>query len=330
MYIRRLFVVFGLLIASLMSAAFIGYYYLTLSSEYRARNFTHYQATQEAIDITQSAALFRQDSLDRVRSLVRAGHAEIRWCINNLSWLERTLANSVGRGNVVSTCTRGLARSHELLDQLDMIQQGLDAGRFGEGPESAFAHRLRVLEALHRMRRASSAFQPMIDDVEAILHRAVLIVTFATGSAAWIVFAILMRQFVAHWQDEKRTRREFAALSSRLKLALESPGEGMGLFDRHWRLVLCNRAYAESVHPDPTFVVPGKNVSLILKDAIQRGHYPDVDPGDADNFIADSLRTLEFEEQGVVLFTASGRYVRVRHRKTEFGDTIVTRADVTD
>ncbi|MGR3493951.1 putative bifunctional diguanylate cyclase/phosphodiesterase [Citreimonas sp.] len=330
MYIRRLFVVFGLLIAGLMMAAFIGYHYLTLSSEYRARNFIHFQATQQAIDITRSVTVFREDSLNEVRALVGAARAEAEWCIHNLSLLERTLANSVGEGNVVSACTSGLETSGKLLEHLDQVQRELDENRSGEGPDSAYAHRLQILGELEDMRRNSGVFQPMIDEVETILHRTVLVVTFATGTAAWIVFAILMRQFVSHWQDEKRTKREFAALSSRLKLALESPGEGMGLFDRHWQLVLCNRAYAESVHPDPAFVQPGKHIGAIMKDAIQKGHYPDVDSSDADAFIADSLSTLEFEEQGVVLFTGSGRYMRVRHRKTEFGDTIVTRADVTD
>ncbi|SDY46566.1 putative bifunctional diguanylate cyclase/phosphodiesterase [Citreimonas salinaria] len=330
MYIRRLFVVFGLLIAGLIAAAFIGYHYLTLSSEYRARNFAHYQATQQAIDITRSVAVFRHDSLDKVRALVLSARAEVGWCIEKLSLVERLLAGSVGGGDVVSACASGLETNRALLDQLDAIEKGLDADRFGSGSQSAFAQRLRVLDALEQMRHSSSVFQPLIDEVETILHRTVMLVTFGTGSAAWIVFAILMRQFVAHWRDEKRTKREFAALSSRLKLALESPGEGMGLFDRHWRLLLCNKAYAETVHPDPAFVRPGKHVADILKDAIARGHYPDVDSGGADDFIADSLRTLEFEEQGIVLLTAGGRYVRVRHRKTEFGDTIVTRADVTD
>jgi diguanylate cyclase (GGDEF)-like protein len=330
MYIRRLFVVFGLLIAGSSITAFAGYHYLTLSGEYRARNFLHLDATQRAIDVTRSVAIFREPSLADVARHVRTAQAQVRWCIDNLSWAERALAASASRAGVISLCAGGLSNTRAVLDVLAEIQRGLERGEFGAGSRSAFAMRLQVLDMLESMRSGSAAFQPAIDELESALRGVVLAVTIAMSAASAIAFVFVMRQFSVHWRAEKGTKRELAALSSRLKLALEAPGEGMGLYDRNWRLVLCNKAYAETVHPDASFVKPGQHVQTIIKDAIKRGYYPDLDPDKADAFISASLDSIAYLDEGKVLRTSSGRYLRVRHRKTEFGDTIVTRADVTD
>jgi two-component system cell cycle sensor histidine kinase PleC len=115
--------------------------------------------------------------------------------------------------------------------------------------------------------------------------------------------------------EERLAQARAQSAESRLRDAIESVSEAFVLWDRHGRLVMCNRNYREFFRIDPQVLTPGAARETVeqLADQAIRQAFPT--PGDQ----ADA-REAELVD---------GRWVQISERPTAEGGLVVTAADIT-
>jgi len=115
--------------------------------------------------------------------------------------------------------------------------------------------------------------------------------------------------------EERLAQARAQSAESRLRDAIESVSEAFVLWDRHGRLVMCNRNYREFFRLDPQALKPGAARETIdqLADQAIRQTFPT--PGDQ----------ADMHEAELV----DGRWVQISERPTAEGGLVVTAADIT-
>ena len=115
----------------------------------------------------------------------------------------------------------------------------------------------------------------------------------------------------------------------RLRVAIDSIGDGFVLFDGDNRLVLCNRQYQELHAPISDLFVPGCRFEDIQRALVDGWVIPDA-YRDPDGWIAARI-ALHRNPRGAFELALSGdRWVRISERRTQDGGSVGIVTDITE
>src|SRR5262249_29016272 len=182
--------------------------------------------------------------------------------------------------------SRGHALLGKQLAKARLPDGGMDIDALAELVGAAYA------EADHDRTRADRSIALMIDELNALNHD--------------------LEQQVAKRTAELREReRELEAQNLRFDAAINNMSQGLLLFDRSDRLVICNRRYVEMYGLTPEDAKPGSTVRDLLQRRVDNGTFA----GDVQEYI-DDLRTLLAENRTTsrIVELADGRTMAVvRH-----------------
>ena len=110
--------------------------------------------------------------------------------------------------------------------------------------------------------------------------------------------------------------------------ALNNMSQGLAMFDRNHRLVVCNARYAEVYDLPPELTQPGTHQKDILKNRIAKGVYAGNDPQEYfQNRVASAH---DRKKKSFVLELSDERSLFVCHQPTEDGGWVSTHEDVTE
>ncbi|HEV3394603.1 MAG TPA: EAL domain-containing protein [Xanthobacteraceae bacterium] len=123
-----------------------------------------------------------------------------------------------------------------------------------------------------------------------------------------------------------KQNRRLATKSNLLELTLENMSQGLCMFDRTQRLVVCNRHYAEMYGLAPEQTAPGTTLRAILEARVAAGH----SPADAEEYIDQRLREVSGPEPYyAVNRLRDGRVIAVMHQPRSDGGWVAIHQDVT-
>jgi diguanylate cyclase (GGDEF)-like protein len=138
---------------------------------------------------------------------------------------------------------------------------------------------------------------------------------------ALTIVLIVRRLKLQHQSAQQRVNLE----KQRLDTAVENMTQGLTLFDRSRRLVVCNQRYLEMYSLSPDVVKPGCH----LRDLI--AHRNDIGriQVDVEDYCA---RIVEHAARGdsVTLHSVEGRSIQINHRQLSDGGWVATHTDITD
>ncbi len=121
--------------------------------------------------------------------------------------------------------------------------------------------------------------------------------------------------------------RRSRARQERLYAALNNMSEGLCMFDKATRLVLCNERYIEIYDLDPELAKPG----ILLRDLLEQRNRSGTFADDPDQYIADTLRRMR-QSNGMqdVRELPDGRVISVSSRPMADGGWVTTHQDITE
>ena len=128
----------------------------------------------------------------------------------------------------------------------------------------------------------------------------------------------------------KRKNLEDAAKAERelLRDAIESISDGVVLFDKDDRFVLCNNAYRENLEKVQDLLVPGTSIEAIARAAAQK-NIISLGEEDIDNFIPERMEKHKSREPILLHFPENDRWVMVYDYQTSDGGSFIVRTDIT-
>jgi diguanylate cyclase (GGDEF)-like protein/PAS domain S-box-containing protein len=123
-----------------------------------------------------------------------------------------------------------------------------------------------------------------------------------------------------------RQNRRLATKTNLLELTLENMSQGLCMFDRAQRLVVCNRHYAEMYGLSPEQTAPGTSLREILEARVAAGQ----SPADAEEYIERRLREVSGPEPYyAVNHLRDGRIIAVMHQPRHDGGWVAIHQDIT-
>ncbi len=128
--------------------------------------------------------------------------------------------------------------------------------------------------------------------------------------------------------ERKRLEDQIAQGRQRLDEALEHMADGLAMFDRKARLILCNAQYRTMFPLTAEMRFPGARLEDILRASVERGEQIDIAPGAVDAWIRYTLD--HFTAAGETdIQMGDGRWLRARVRPTADGGSLTLMTDVT-
>ena len=128
--------------------------------------------------------------------------------------------------------------------------------------------------------------------------------------------------------DRKLLQDEIAEGRRRLNEALKHMADGLAMFDKDARLVLCNEQYRAMFPKTADLRVPGTLLEDILRASAERGDQTNIPPGAIEVWIEQTLAGLgKPSERDIQL--ADGRWLTARSRPTADGGSLTVFTDVT-
>jgi diguanylate cyclase (GGDEF)-like protein len=123
-----------------------------------------------------------------------------------------------------------------------------------------------------------------------------------------------------------KLNRRLAAKSNLLELTLENMSQGLCMFDRNQRLVVCNRHYAQMYSLAPEQTAPGTTLRSILDARVAAGQ----SPADAQEYIDKRLAEVARPEPYyAVNHLRDGRVIAVMHQPKRGGGWVAIHQDIT-
>jgi two-component sensor histidine kinase/ABC-type amino acid transport substrate-binding protein len=126
--------------------------------------------------------------------------------------------------------------------------------------------------------------------------------------------------------QSERTRR---ASEERMMAALAAIDEGFVIYDADDRLVMSNSKYLEIYKESADLLVPGAKFEEIMRQGIARGLYSEA-MGREEDFVSERLERHRKAEGTIEQQLGNGRWVKISERKTQSGDIVGFRVDITD
>ena len=128
-------------------------------------------------------------------------------------------------------------------------------------------------------------------------------------------------------RQKKQAARSIA--ERRLRDAIDVLPEGIVFLDEEGRYILWNERYAEIYKKSADLLKPGVRLADTLKIGIQRGDYPEA-VGREDEWLRNRLSLLENPGVRHEQWLSNGRCILIEERKTDGGETIGLRVDITE
>ena len=126
---------------------------------------------------------------------------------------------------------------------------------------------------------------------------------------------------------EQEQAEQLREQSMRFDVALSNMSQGLCLFDREQRLIVCNRRYAELYGLSEEQTRPGTTLRAILEHRIAAGNAPE----DATNYVSDRLAQVASNQfYQVTHKLRDGRYVSIAHQPLPEGGWVGTHEDITE
>ncbi|MCC2107886.1 MAG: EAL domain-containing protein, partial [Hyphomicrobiales bacterium] len=149
---------------------------------------------------------------------------------------------------------------------------------------------------------------------------------------AFVIAAFLMRalreQFrkLADKEAALRSQSQELELSNqRFSVALESMSQGLVVFDKHARVVICNTRYATLYGLKPGAIGAGMHARKVLELRAARGVFPGASP---QSYARDAL-SRRFTDRRVDVLN-DGRSILINHAVCDDGGIVVTHEDITE
>lgn len=128
--------------------------------------------------------------------------------------------------------------------------------------------------------------------------------------------------------ERKQMEDEVAESRRRLNDALENMADGLVMFDKDARIVLCNDQYRAMFPATAALRVPGAWLGDILRASITRGDQTGIGPDEVEAWIRHTLDT--FRQPGETdIQMRDGRWLSARVRPTADGGSLTVMTDVT-
>ncbi|TNJ41224.1 bifunctional diguanylate cyclase/phosphodiesterase [Phaeobacter sp. B1627] len=319
---------FALILAILTGISFLGYRYLTLAGEYRARTMVHFTTTNEVLAILAENPVVRPATAAKLSSLIHNADVQVHWCIENLSRVERRMMVAIGAAGALDLCEQAIHETHRSLNILaPLLRQ--DAVQ-GIGDDSPFARNLALAQSVSRLQDLGRDVHPHLNILEARLIRLVQIGTATASLCLAVVFVFLSKQLLHAWRNQADQTLQLKRMSQRAAAAMKAANDGFAIFDENGRLVTCNARYRALSHSRPEQVRPGMTVEQLLISAVEAGHYALNGQAGKDYVAEYSDRVAEHNYRVETQLELSGdRHIISRVNETDFGDKVVTRSDIT-
>ncbi len=126
--------------------------------------------------------------------------------------------------------------------------------------------------------------------------------------------------------ERKHMEDEIAEGRQRLNHAMEHMADGLVMYDREARIVLCNDRYRAMFPLTADLRVPGESLETVLRAVVERGEQNDIPEGAVDIWIKNTLTSLfMLGEHDIHL--ADGRWLSARTRPTDDGGALCVVAD---
>jgi len=126
----------------------------------------------------------------------------------------------------------------------------------------------------------------------------------------------------------RRLEEEAARNHSLVNFALTEMSDGLAMFDKDRRLVLCNKRYSDMFPLTGSVRRPGAHIRDILKAVVDTGEQLGVPKDDPMGWIDSISNSLGVEGQEEVTF-ADGRWLQIRTSPTRDGSSLVVVTDIT-
>jgi diguanylate cyclase (GGDEF)-like protein len=139
-----------------------------------------------------------------------------------------------------------------------------------------------------------------------------------------VILYFIVRQLV---RQHQAAQRRLALEKRRLDTAVNNMTQGLLLFDKTKRLVICNHRYIEMFGVSPDVVKPGLSIQGLLQHRKETGTFT----GDVDEYCKTFLNAIaDGDVFQVVLDTADGRSIQVLYRPLADGGWLTTLEDTTE
>jgi methyl-accepting chemotaxis protein len=146
--------------------------------------------------------------------------------------------------------------------------------------------------------------------------------TLTYSYAAWIAAVALLVVGVVFWMVFGLGRQ-----NAQIKLALANMSQGLCMWDRDLRLVICNPRYVEMFRMDPAFVKPGRLFREVLEHRASVGSFK----GNVEQYVAEVMsRVAQQKVSSQVITLGDGRVLSISERPLPDGGWVATLEDVTE
>jgi diguanylate cyclase (GGDEF)-like protein len=115
-----------------------------------------------------------------------------------------------------------------------------------------------------------------------------------------------------------------------LDSALDNMSQGLAMFDRHQRLIVCNDKYLKLYAIPLRLSTPGTSLTEILKSRIANGVFSGANPDDYLRSRSGFGTAPDFANNEVLESLTDGRTIRVTRRSIDTGGWVTTHEDVTE
>ncbi len=182
------------------------------------------------------------------------------------------------------------------------------------------------------MRERDLVYDPTIEAGPQLIRHAEFLLSPAIGaSTSRQVLSLLLRPRTVSGQSALKLIDEASAAiqSSRdqLQHALDHARQGVSVFDANLALTAWNREFADLFGLPPAMLRHGVGLDEIVRFNAGRGAYG---PGDSEDFVAERVATLLFNDQPNRLrLVSTNRVIEVRSARLPDGGVVTTYTDVT-
>ena len=128
--------------------------------------------------------------------------------------------------------------------------------------------------------------------------------------------------------ERKRAEMELESSQHLLQVALDSITDGVALYDKDERLVMCNEGYAKSLTIIGDILKPGISITEEIAALVKRGNYRDAGEDWGKERVR-IFRALEPVESCQRDLAGNDRWFSSRHYRTRDGGTFLVRTDIT-
>ncbi len=122
-----------------------------------------------------------------------------------------------------------------------------------------------------------------------------------------------------------------SAASRRLREAVEIIPDGFAIYDREEHFVLCNQRYREIFPEIAPLMEPGTRFEEMLRRYLHvTGRETSWSHAEIENWLAERLGGFRGQSIDVETQLASGQWVKINDRRTQSGDHVLVRSDITE